>query len=117
LVPKYPLDHPKVKVYEDLWKKYYPNIAFSQYAVYDTQGPLVVMDALKKCGRDVTREKFIDILETNYTNWEPENYIGAFPLSYSKTNHVGLKRLVYSTIATGKLEIVRTYQDYEKLMK
>ena len=75
------------------------------------------MDALQKCGKNVTREKFIDILETQYKNWDPENYIGAVPLTFSKTDHVGMDRIVMSTIATGKFEIIKTYQDYEKLMK
>jgi branched-chain amino acid transport system substrate-binding protein len=113
----YPLDHPRVKVYENLLKKYYPNTKFDAFAISVTGGPLVIIDALKKCGRDLTWEKFINILETQYHNWDPENYIGAVPLSFSKTNHVGMDRLVMSTIATGKLNIIKTYQDYEKLMR
>jgi branched-chain amino acid transport system substrate-binding protein len=114
---KYPLDHPKVKIYEELLKKYFPETKFDAFAVFATGGPLVVIDALKKCGRDLTREKFLDILETNYTNWEPENYIGAVPLTFSKTDHVGMNRLVMSTIATGKFEIIKNYEDYAKLLK
>ncbi len=114
---KYPLDHPKVKAYEELLKKSYPNTTFDAFTVFGTGGPLVIIDALKKAGRDLTREKFIEILETQYTNWEPDNYIGAVPLSFSKTNHVGMNRLVMSTIATGKFTIIKNYQDYEKLVK
>lgn len=114
---KYPLDHPKVKVWEDLWKKYQPGKRFDAYCVHNTQGALVVMDALRKCGRDLTQEKFIEVLETQYNNWEPENYIGATPLTFSKTRHVGMDRLTMSTIVTGKFEVIKTYQDYEKLIK
>lgn len=112
---RYPLDHPKVKVYEDLLKKYFPESKFDAFAVFATGGPLVIIDALKQCGRDLTREKFIDALETLYTNWEPDNYIGAVPLTFSKENHVGMNRLVMSTIATGRFEIIKTYEDFEKL--
>jgi branched-chain amino acid transport system substrate-binding protein len=114
---KYPLDHPKIQVYRDLFKKYQPAKKFDALVVHNPSGALVIMDALKKCGRDLTQEKFIDALETYYNNWEPDNYIGTVPLTFTKTNHVGMNRLVMSTIATGNLEIVRTYQDYEKLMK
>ena len=113
---KYPLDHPKVKVYEDLFKKYYPDEKFDAYAVFATAGPLVIIDALKKCGRDISREKFINILETQYTDWDPEDYIGAVPVTYSKTDHVAMNRLVMSTFATGRFEIIKTYEDYEKLI-
>jgi branched-chain amino acid transport system substrate-binding protein len=113
---KYPLDHPKVKVYEELLKKYYPDTQFDAFAVFATGGPLVIIDALKKCGRDVSREKFLSILETDYSNWDPENYIGASPLSFSKSDHVGMNHLVMSTIATGRFEIIKTYADYEQLI-
>lgn len=113
---KYPLDHPKVKVYEDLLKKYFPDTQFDAFAVFATGGPLVIIDALKKCGREVTREKFLNILETEYTNWDPENYIGAAPLTFSKTDHVGMNHLVMSTIATGRFEIIKSYADYEQLV-
>jgi branched-chain amino acid transport system substrate-binding protein len=113
---KYPLDNPKVKVYEELLKKYFPDTQFDAFAVFATGGPLVIIDALKKCGREVTREKFLNILETEYTNWDPENYIGAAPLTFSKTDHVGMNHLVMSTIATGKFEIIKTYAEYEQLI-
>jgi branched-chain amino acid transport system substrate-binding protein len=113
---KYPLDHPKVKVYEELLKKYFPDTQFDAFAVFATGGPLVIIDALKKCGREVTREKFLNILETQYTDWDPENYIGAAPLTFSKTDHVGMNHLVMSTIASGKFEIIKTYAEYEQLI-
>lgn len=114
---RYPLDNPKVKIYEDLFKKYQPTKKFDAITVYITGAPLIIMDALRKCGRDVTQEKFIDILETQYTNWEPENYIGATPITFTKADHIGMKKIAMSTIASGKFEVVQTYQDYEKLMK
>jgi branched-chain amino acid transport system substrate-binding protein len=114
---KYTLDHPKVKVYEELFKKHYPREPWDSTAIYITGGALVIIDALQKCGRDLTQEKFIEVLETNYKNWEPERYIGASPLTFSKTRHYGMDRLSLCTIATGQMEVVNTYQDYEKLMK
>jgi len=114
---KYPSDDPKVKIYESLFKKYQPSKKFDAVTVYITGAPLIIMDALKKCGRELTQEKFINVLETQYNNWEPENYIGATPITFSRTDHIGMKRIVMSTIATGKFEIIKIYQDYEKLMK
>ena len=114
---KYPLDDPRVKVYEDLLKKYFPESKFDAFAVFATGGPLVIIDALQKCGRDLTREKFLHILETEYTGWDPPNYIGAAPVTFSKTDHVGMNHLVMSTIVTGRFEIIKTYAEYEKLIE
>jgi len=114
---KYPLDHPKVKVYEDLFKKYQPSKKFDAVTVYITGAPLVIMDALRRCGRDLTQERFIQTLETQYQNWEPENYIGATSITFSPAKHIGMDRVAMSTIATGKFEVIKTYQDYEKLIK
>ena len=113
---KYPLDHPKVKVYEEIFKKYHPEKKFDAQTLCASNAPLIVLDVLKRCGRDLTREKFIEVLETSYQNWEPDNYIGAGPVSFSKTDHQGMKKMVMSTVGTGKFEIVATYPDYEKLM-
>jgi branched-chain amino acid transport system substrate-binding protein len=114
---KYPVDDPRVKVYENLLKKYQFTKKFDAVTVYITGAPLVIMDALRKCGKDLTQEKFINVLETQYNNWEPENYIGATPLTFSKSDHIGMKRIVMSTIATGKFEVIKAYPEYEKLMK
>jgi branched-chain amino acid transport system substrate-binding protein len=114
---KYPLDNPKVKVYEALMKKYFPDKKFDGLTICTVEGVNLVLDALKKCGRDLTQEKFINILETNYTNWGPKNYIWASPIRFSKTSHQGMDSMLMSTIVTGKTEIVKTYADYEKLIK
>lgn len=113
---KYPLDHPKVKKYEDLLKKYHPSLKFDGLTICTVEGVNLVIDALQKCGRDLTQEKFIRILETEYKNWEHPDYIWATPISFSENDHQGMSAMIMSTIATGKFEIVQTYSDYEKLM-
>jgi len=114
---RYPLDHPKVKVFEELFKKYHPEKKFDAQTTSGCNAPLIVLEALKKCGRDLTQEKFIDVLETEFQNWEPDNWVASSPVTFSKTDHLGIKKAVMATIATGKFEVVGTYQDYEKLMK
>lgn len=114
---KYPLNHPKVKYYETLLHKYFPDRKFDGLTICTVEGVNLVLDALQKCGRDLTQEKFIKILETNYTNWQHKNYIWATPIRFSKTNHQGMQAMIMSTFAKGKFELVKTYSDYQKLMK
>jgi branched-chain amino acid transport system substrate-binding protein len=114
---KYPMDHPKVKVLESLFYKYQRAKKFDAITIITTGGAQVVIDALKKSGRDLSWGKFCDILETQYSNWAPEDYIGASPITFSKEDHVGMDRMIMSTMGTGKFELVNTYQEFEKLLK
>jgi len=114
---KYPLDHPNVTPYRELFLKHNPTKIFDSVTLYITGGALVILDALEKCGKDLTQEKFVEVLETSYKNWEPDRYIGASPITFSETDHIGMDVVTMSTIATGKFEVVDTYQDYERLMK
>jgi len=112
---KYPLDHPKVQPYRELFNKYFPRKEFDVITAKDTSA-LFVIDALKKCGRDLTQEKFIKVVES-FDSWNPDNFMGAAPITFSKTDHVGMDKVSQSTIATGKTEILYTYDDFLKLIK
>ena len=113
---KYTVEKPEMDRWKQLLSKYYPKDVFDINTINGVGGPLAAVEALKKAGRDLTREKFIQGMES-LDKFNPEISPLSVPLSYSPTNHVGLRRSAYSTIATGKVEIVYDWKDYEKLMK
>jgi hypothetical protein len=54
-----------------------------------------MVEALKRCSRDFSREKFLDVLE-NMKGFET----GVLPskISFSKTDHVGLENCTFVTL-------------------
>lgn len=51
------IDTPPMKPWVDLLKKYFPGDKAQQSSFYATAGALAVVEAIKKAGRDLTREK------------------------------------------------------------
>jgi branched-chain amino acid transport system substrate-binding protein len=69
----------------------------------------VLVEALRRAGRNLTRAKFIDAIQSiqNYS-------LGiANTLSFSPTNHQGLEQVYFSVIRNGRLEILT---DWTSLM-
>lgn len=113
---RYPLDSPEMDKWKELLRKYYPKEEFDAFSGYGIGGPLVLIEALKKVGRNLTRERLIEALES-FSNFSSDIYPMAYPLSFSKTDHIGMKRDSISTIATGKVKIIYKWKEYEELMK
>ncbi|OGP96725.1 MAG: hypothetical protein A2157_04440 [Deltaproteobacteria bacterium RBG_16_47_11] len=96
---KYPLDHPKMENWVKLRKQYFPddaNIAFNYIACGGAQ---VIVEALKRAGRDLTREKWIEAMESTknfQTDFYPE------PISFSPADHIGNKAGSFCTFTKGK---------------
>jgi hypothetical protein len=102
--------------WKQLLKKYYPNETFYAQTGYAIGCPLITIDALRKIGRDLTREKFIETLES-YDKFTTKNYPMAQPISFSKTNHVGMQKFSISTMATGEPKIIYNWKQYEEVIK
>src|SRR6476620_10628865 len=60
---KGPVGSPDLAKYADIYKKQFPNDKVQSLSFYGMSGALTVIDALKRAGRDLTREKFIAALE------------------------------------------------------
>ena len=60
---KGPIGSPELEKYTDIYKKYFPNDKLQSLSFYGMSGALTVVDALRRAGKDLTREKFIAALE------------------------------------------------------
>lgn len=60
---KGPVGSPELAKYTDLYRKQFPSDKVQSLSFYGMSGALTVIEALKRAGRDLTREKFIAALE------------------------------------------------------
>lgn len=59
----------------------------------------MLVEALKRAGRDLTREKFITPMKT-IKDFQTDFYPG--PISFSPTNHIGNNSGTFATFMKGK---------------
>ncbi len=98
------------KEYCNLLKQYYPEDKPNFVGLEGYINTKVLVEGLRRAGRDLTREGFIKALESihNYS-------LGiANPLSFSSDDHQGLERVYFTRIQDGELVLV---SDWEKIRK
>jgi branched-chain amino acid transport system substrate-binding protein len=91
-----------VREYTELLAQYYPGTEPSFVGLEGYLNARVLVEALKRAGRDLTREGFVDAIESI------QNYdLGiANTLSFSPTDHQGLEKVYYTRIQNGKLVLI-----------
>lgn len=55
-----PPGSPEIKEFEDTYRKYFPSDRIQSVTFFGMSGTLLVIDALKRAGRDLTRERFLE---------------------------------------------------------
>jgi branched-chain amino acid transport system substrate-binding protein len=104
----YATDSPEMKKWADLITKYYPNERIENFSFLGMGGTLAMIEALKKAGPDLTREKFIAALNS-LRNFE--THIQARPITFTPEDHVGEKNAAIATFVNGKFTVVKKWQD------
>jgi len=96
--------------YCNLLRRHYPEDKPNFVGLEGYINAKVLVEGLRRAGRDLTREGFIKALESihNYS-------LGiANPLSFSSDDHQGLERVYFTCIQDGELNLVT---DWEKIRK
>ncbi|HEY7697915.1 MAG TPA: ABC transporter substrate-binding protein, partial [Vicinamibacteria bacterium] len=87
--------------YRDLMKKYFPEKRFNRYSLYGYVFGKLVVEGLERAGRDLTREKFVDAMES-IRDWDSG---GILPkVSFGKTDHHAQTAGFLCELANGKFE-------------
>jgi branched-chain amino acid transport system substrate-binding protein len=96
--------------YTDLLKLYYPEDEPNFVGLEGYINAGVLVEGLRRAGRNLTRERFINAIESI------QNYdLGiANTLSFSPTDHQGLERVYFTSIKEGKLVLVTNWQKMRK---
>jgi branched-chain amino acid transport system substrate-binding protein len=103
-------DLPLVKQYRELLKKYYPNEKPNFTSLRGYSNAVLWVEGLKRAGKDLTREKFVDALESIH-NWD-QGLGKTMEVSFSPTKHVGRTNLFYCIVKNGE---VITLKDWASL--
>ncbi len=113
VVPPYTrVDLPTVVFYLTTLKKYFPEAQPNFVSFEGFVDALVLVEGLKRAGRDLSREKLIEAIESI-----KDKDIGLGPrlaLSYSATDHSGFHRVYYSVIRTGRIVAITDWKDLKK---
>ena len=90
-----PIADPRFSNLVNAMKGYFPQTRPQPQNFIGFAGGKLLVEALRRSGRDLSREKFLDVLE-NMKDFET----GLLPskISYSKTSHIGLKQCTFVTL-------------------
>ncbi|MGE0737366.1 MAG: ABC transporter substrate-binding protein [Alphaproteobacteria bacterium] len=84
-------DGPKQQKWLQLYKQYYPDRTPGAFMAYGLPGAMAIAMALEKAGKDLTREKFIDAMETlNF-----DSGVLAGPTTFGKDRRDGYRSSVF----------------------
>lgn len=102
-----PFDSPAMKKWAALITKYYPDERVETFSFLGMGGALVLIEALKKAGPQLTREKLVAALESTH-NFET-GVLGA-TISFSPTNHAGVRGGNMATFKGDKVVVLKAWQ-------
>ena len=113
---KYPVDHPNMDKWRLMLHKYYPKDVWDEDPGLSIGGAMVIVEALKRTGRELTWDKFIAALES-IENFNPPDYPMAAPITFTRTDHVALQWVNFGVLVDGKVKIVRNWKEFEEVAK
>ncbi len=100
------LDGPRLKKFVDILKKTYPNESVTAFSLISMGGAAAVVDALKRAGRDLTREKLIAELDKT-RNFDTGVLAG--PISWSPSDRDGVKDVAVAGFVKGKPTVLKAW--------
>ena len=105
-------DLPAVAHYLKNMKKYFPDQAPSFSSMEGFVDAMVLVDALKRAGSDLSRDKFIEALESMK---QADMGLGAtMKIDFSMTDHKGLDKVYFTVVKGGQ---VATFTDWKEIKK
>lgn len=75
---------PGIVAYRELMKRYYPNVEVNRYSLYGYVFGRLVVEGLERAGRELSRETFIDAMES-IRDWDSGGIIP--PVEFSSDDH------------------------------
>jgi branched-chain amino acid transport system substrate-binding protein len=101
----------KLSKFARIMRKHYPGEVLDMMGMQGIAGTLVVVEALKRSGRQLSRERLLK--ELDRTN-EFDTGIAASPITFSPTNHAGAKAGNMITLLGQRQVVVSRYLEQKK---
>jgi len=99
------MDQPAVRKANEILAKYYPETKPGYYPYLGMAGGIIIVEGIKRAGRDLTRTKLINALEA-LGHFEP----GIVPpIDWSASYHGGPKTFGYAQWRNGKLVVLKSW--------
>ena len=102
-------DHPDMKEFSDLMRKYFPNDRLTSLNFYGMSGAYTIVDALKRAGKDLTREKVVEALEQTKDGFAGP---GACKVNFTPQTRVGcLEGTMWKLVGDRIVNVGPVYRD------
>ena len=113
VVPPYDrTDYPTVALYRKYLSKYYPDTAPSFVSLEGFVDAMVLVEGLKRAGKDVTRESFIGAIESIH---EMSVGLGSkLVLAYGPTDHKGFDNVYPTVVKSGQPTLLTNWSTIGK---
>ena len=100
------LDGPRLKRFADILKKYYPNESVTAFSLISMGGAAAVVEAFKRSGRDLTRDKFISELDKTR---DFDTGVLAGHITWSSVDRDGVKDVAVAGFVNGKPTVLKAW--------
>ncbi len=97
------MDNPRMTAVADRLKARYPGVAVSPLLAWTYSGAEVIVEALRRAGPNLTRERFVDELE-RLQGMESAVFVGT--LGFSREEHRGNRGANFAVYKDGKFQII-----------
>lgn len=99
--------NPRIRQHHEILQKYAPGLQPQNFTVYGQMAAEMMVETLRRAGRDLTREKLIDAAES-IKNWG-DNLAGV-AVTMSPTDHRPFKAMRYMKFTGGRIIFISDYQ-------
>jgi branched-chain amino acid transport system substrate-binding protein len=100
------LDGPRLAKFADILKKYYPSETVTAFSLISMGGAAAVVEALKRSGRELSRDKFIAELDKT-KNFDTGVLAG--PITWSPNDRDGVKQVAVAGFVKGKPTVLTAW--------
>lgn len=103
---EYPLESAEMKQWAALINKHFPNERVENFSFLGIGGAMTVVEALKRAGPDLTREKFMAALDST-RNFESKIISGA--ITFTNGDHAGVKSGAMARLDGDKVVVLKSW--------